>query len=167
LTLGPGMEEGSDIGPLISAKERDKVHALVTEARDAGATAVTGGEMRDGPGYFYRPTVLSGVAADSPIMITEIFGPVAPITTFRDEEEVVEQANAVDVGLSSYVFTKDLSRVLRLSERMEVGIIGVNTGIVSNAAAPFGGIKHSGMGREGGTEGIEEFLETVYVGLPA
>lgn len=166
LTVGPGLENGTDVGPLISADQRDGVHELVTAAREAGARVLTGGEPVDGPGYFYRPTVLTDVPPDSPVMVNEIFGPVAPVTTFRDEDEAVRLANASDVGLAAYLFTGDLSRVLRLSERLEVGMVGVNTGLLSNAAAPFGGVKHSGLGREGGVEGIEEFLETVYVALP-
>ncbi|WP_454085433.1 NAD-dependent succinate-semialdehyde dehydrogenase [Georgenia sp. Marseille-Q6866] len=166
LTVGPGLEDGTDVGPLVSADQRDGVHGLVTAAREAGARVLTGGEPVDGPGYFYRPTVLTDVAPDSPVMVNEIFGPVAPVATFRDEDEAVRLANDSDVGLAAYVFTADLSRVLRLSERLEVGMVGVNTGLVSNAAAPFGGVKHSGLGREGGVEGIEEFLEAVYVALP-
>ncbi|MBD8061556.1 NAD-dependent succinate-semialdehyde dehydrogenase [Oceanitalea stevensii] len=166
LTVGPGLEEGTDLGPLVSEDQRDGVHRLVTAARDGGARVLTGGEPVDGPGYFYRPTVLTGVAPDSPVMVNEIFGPVAPVTTFRDEDEAVRLANDSDVGLAAYVYTADLSRVLRLSERLEVGMVGVNTGLISNAAAPFGGVKHSGLGREGGVEGIEEYLETVYVALP-
>ncbi len=166
LTVGPGLEEGTDVGPLISGDQRDGVHRLVTAARDAGARVLTGGEPVDGPGYFYRPTVLTDVPPDSPVMVNEIFGPVAPVATFRDEDEAVRLANDSDVGLAAYLYTTDLSRVLRLSERLEVGIVGVNTGLVSNAAAPFGGVKHSGLGREGGVEGIEEFLETVYIALP-
>nr|WP_226924387.1 NAD-dependent succinate-semialdehyde dehydrogenase [Georgenia satyanarayanai] len=166
LTVGPGVEESTDVGPLVSEGQRDGVHRLVTAARDAGARVLTGGEPVAGPGYFYPPTVLTGVAPDSPVMAHEIFGPVAPVATFRDEDEVVRLANASDVGLAAYLFTADLSRVLRLSERLEVGMVGVNTGLLSNAAAPFGGVKHSGVGREGGAEGIAEYLETVYVALP-
>lgn len=167
LKMGAGIDDGVDIGPLISETQRDKVHELVTVAKDAGAEVLLGGERPDRPGFFYPPTVLTSVPADNPVLSEEIFGPVAPISTFRDEDEVVALANASEMGLASYVFTADLSRVLRLSERLESGIIGANTGLVSNAAAPFGGVKHSGMGREGGTEGIEEFLETVYLGIPA
>ncbi|GAA4415303.1 NAD-dependent succinate-semialdehyde dehydrogenase [Georgenia halophila] len=166
LTVGPGLGEGTDVGPLISQQQRERVHSLVASARDGGARVRLGGEPLDGPGYFYPPTVLTDVPADAEVMSTEIFGPVAPIATFTDEDEVIEMANRSDVGLASYVFTKDLERVLRLSERLEVGMMGVNTGVISNAAAPFGGVKQSGLGREGGTEGIEEYLETTYVALP-
>ena len=166
LELGHGLDEGTDIGPLISDDQRSGVHDLVLAACDGGARVLTGGAPVDGPGFFYRPTVLTDVAADSPVMVNEIFGPVAPITTFRTEDEAVAIANTADVGLAGYVFTTDVSRILRLAERLEVGMIGANTGLISNAAAPFGGVKHAGLGREGGTEGIGEFLETVYVGLP-
>ena len=166
LKVGHGLEEGTQIGPLVSADQRDSVHELVTAACDRGAQVLTGGEPGDGPGFFYRPTVLTNVAPDSPVFANEIFGPVAPIATFRTEEEALAVANASEVGLAGYVFTRDMSRILRLAERLEVGMIGVNTGLISNAAAPFGGVKHSGLGREGGVEGIEEFLETVYLGIP-
>lgn len=166
LTVGHGLDDGTEIGPLVSAQQRDSVHELVTAARERGATVLTGGAPADGPGYFYAPTVLGGVATDSPVMTNEIFGPVAPVASFSTEEEALAVANASEVGLAGYVFTRDMSRVLRLAERLQVGMIGVNTGLISNAAAPFGGVKHSGMGREGGVEGIEEFLETVYVGIP-
>jgi succinate-semialdehyde dehydrogenase/glutarate-semialdehyde dehydrogenase len=167
LTVGPGGEDGVDVGPLISDTQRDKVHALVTDAKDSGARVLLGGEKPAGAGYFYPPTVLSGVPSTARVLSEEIFGPVAPIAVFHDEDEVVALANASEVGLATYVYTSDLSRIMRLSERLESGIIGVNTGLVSNAAAPFGGVKHSGLGREGGTEGIDEFLETVYLGIPA
>ncbi|MFC7404613.1 NAD-dependent succinate-semialdehyde dehydrogenase [Georgenia alba] len=167
LRVGPGIEEGTDVGPLISEDQRSKVVELVSAARDGGARVLLGGDPVDGPGYFYPPTVLTDVPTDSPVMTEEIFGPVAPIATFESEEEVIALANGLDVGLAGYIFTNDMQRVLRLSERLEVGLVGVNTGLISNAAAPFGGVKHSGLGREGGVEGIEEFLETIYVGIPA
>ncbi|WP_324649965.1 NAD-dependent succinate-semialdehyde dehydrogenase [Georgenia sp. H159] len=166
LRLGHGLQEGTDIGPLVSADQRATVHELVTAACDRGARVLTGGRPAEGPGFFYAPTVLTDVATDSPIMTNEIFGPVAPVATFSTEEEALAAANASEVGLAGYVFTRDMSRILRLADRLEVGMIGVNTGLISNAAAPFGGVKHSGLGREGGVEGIEEFLETVYVGIP-
>lgn len=166
LNVGPGLNDGVEIGPLVSADQRQGVHALVAAAGDRGARVLTGGAPLDGPGWFYPPTVLVDVEPDSPIMVEEIFGPVAPVAVFTDEDEAIRIANATDVGLAGYVFTNDLSRVLRLGERLEVGMLGVNTGAVSNAAAPFGGVKHSGLGREGGIEGIEEFLETVYMSLP-
>ena len=166
LTLGRGQDEGVDVGPLIDEKAVESVSQLVTDAVHDGATVVCGGTAPDGPGYFYPPTVLLDVPADSAINIEEIFGPVAPITTFETEEEAITRANATEYGLSSYVYTRDLARTLRLAEALEFGMIGVNTGLVSNPAAPFGGVKSSGFGREGGFEGIEEYLETTYVALP-
>ncbi|MFP5417502.1 MAG: NAD-dependent succinate-semialdehyde dehydrogenase [Actinomycetes bacterium] len=165
LTIGDGLEDAVDVGPLVSDTQREDVDRLVRAACEAGATVETGGAPVDGPGFFYEPTVLGNVPADAAILSSEIFGPVAPITTFETEEEVIERANRSEVGLAGYVYTRDLPRVLRLSERLEVGLLGVNSGSTSNAAAPFGGFKHSGVGKEGGPEGIEEYLETVYVGL--
>ncbi|HEX6013840.1 MAG TPA: NAD-dependent succinate-semialdehyde dehydrogenase [Geminicoccaceae bacterium] len=166
LTLGRGQDEGVDVGPLIDEKAVESVSRLVTDAVQDGATVVTGGEAPDGPGYFYPPTVLLDVPADAAINTEEIFGPVAPITTFETEQEAITRANATEYGLSSYVYTRDLERTLRLAEALEFGMVGVNTGLVSNPAAPFGGVKASGFGREGGFEGIEEYLETTYVALP-
>lgn len=165
LRVGPGLAAGTDVGPLVDGRSRDGVHALVTGAEADGARVVTGGRPGPGSGWFYPPTVLAGVPADSIVLREEIFGPVAPVTSFRTEQEAIRLANDVAVGLAGYVFTPDLARVLRLSEDLEVGMLGVNQGVISNPAAPFGGIKESGLGREGGAEGIAEFLETVYVGL--
>ncbi|MDO0916679.1 NAD-dependent succinate-semialdehyde dehydrogenase [Streptomyces sp. DT2A-34] len=166
LTVGPGTEPGIDVGPLIDTAGRDKVHNLVLDAVEQGAKVLTGGELPDGPGYFYPPTVLTNVSTDSAIMHTEVFGPVAAILTFDDEDEVVAAANDTEFGLASYLFTQGLDRGLRVSERLESGMIGLNTGLVSNPAAPFGGIKQSGLGREGGRVGIDEFLEYKYVAVP-
>jgi succinate-semialdehyde dehydrogenase/glutarate-semialdehyde dehydrogenase len=166
LTLGRGQDEGVDVGPLIDEKAVASVSRLVTDAVQDGATVVTGGKAPDGPGYFYPPTVLLDVPAEAAINTEEIFGPVAPITTFESEQEAITRANATEYGLSSYVYTRDLERTLRLAEALEFGMVGVNTGLVSNPAAPFGGVKASGFGREGGFEGIEEYLETTYVALP-
>ncbi|WP_438354131.1 NAD-dependent succinate-semialdehyde dehydrogenase [Microbacterium sp. CJ88] len=160
-----GTEEGAQIGPLVDEATRTKVHELVTSAIEDGARVVVGGSAIDGPGYFYQPTVLADVPADARILGEEIFGPVAPIVAFRDEAEAIALANATEFGLVAYAFTKDLNRGLRLAEELEVGMFGLNTGIVSNPAAPFGGVKQSGLGREGGFEGIEEYLETRYVGI--
>lgn len=165
LTVARGTEDGSQVGPLITQKARDGVHELVTDALDGGARALTGGEPIEGPGHFYPPTVLVDVPEDARCLTEEIFGPVAPICTFTDEDEAVRRANATEYGLVGYVFTRDHARVIRVSEALEFGMVGVNTGIVSNPAAPFGGMKHSGYGREGGFEGIEEYLETKYVGM--
>jgi succinate-semialdehyde dehydrogenase/glutarate-semialdehyde dehydrogenase len=167
LTVGRCQTEGVDVGPLIEEKDVESVHQLVTDAVHDGATVVTGGTAPDGPGFFYNPTVLLGVHPESEINTHEIFGPVAPITTFTTEEEAIERANATEYGLSSYVYTRDLARTIRLAESLEYGMVGVNTGLVSNPAAPFGGVKSSGFGREGGFEGIEEYLDTTYVAIPA
>lgn len=165
MTTARGTEEESKVGPLIDAKSRDKVHELVTDALASGATAVLGGAAVDGPGYFYQPTILTGVTEGVRILSEEIFGPVAPIVTFTDEDQAVRLANSTEYGLVAYVFTKDLNRGLRMGERLETGMLGLNAGVVSNAAAPFGGVKQSGLGREGGVEGIDEYLYTQYVGI--
>ncbi len=165
LVVGRGTDEGVDVGPLIEPKAREKVQRLVDDAVSRGASVLVGGEAVDGPGYFYRPTVLTGVPTDAEMGSEEIFGPVAPITAFTDEEEAVTQANDTPFGLVSYLFTRDLQRALRVCERLEAGMVGLNQGIVSNPAAPFGGVKHSGLGREGGSVGIDEFLETKYVAV--
>ncbi|THJ67870.1 NAD-dependent succinate-semialdehyde dehydrogenase [Arthrobacter echini] len=164
-TTARGTEEESTLGPLIDGKSRDKVHDLVTSAVADGARTVTGGEPVPGDGYFYQATVLTSVARSSRILQEEIFGPVAPIVTFSTEDEAVELANDTEYGLVAYVFTRDLNRGLRIGERLEVGMLGLNAGVISNAAAPFGGVKQSGLGREGGAEGIEEYLYTQYVGI--
>ena len=165
LKLGRGTEEGVDVGPLVDAKQRDKVDELVRDAVDRGARVVTGGARVGERGYFYAPTVLADVPADARLLHEEVFGPVAPIATFETEDEAVEAANDTEFGLVAYVFTRDLQRALRVSERIETGMVGLNVGVVSNPAAPFGGVKWSGFGREGGVEGIEEYLETKYVGI--
>ncbi|MET0915135.1 MAG: NAD-dependent succinate-semialdehyde dehydrogenase [Jiangellaceae bacterium] len=165
LVVSRGTNDDSQIGPLIDAKSRDAVHELVQDAQAAGATVVTGGAPADGPGYFYPPTVVRDVPATSRILTEEIFGPVAPIVTFTHEAEAVKLANATEYGLAAYAYTRDVARTLRLTESIEAGMLGINTGIISNPAAPFGGVKQSGLGREGGFEGIEEYLETRYVGF--
>ena len=167
LKVGRGQDEGVEVGPLIEEKAVESVHQLVTDAVHDGATVVTGGTAPAGPGFFYNPTVLVGVHPESEINTQEIFGPVAPITTFTTEEEAIGRANATEYGLASYAYTRDLDRTIRLAETLDYGMVGINTGLLSNPAAPFGGVKHSGFGREGGFEGIEEYLETTYVALPA
>jgi succinate-semialdehyde dehydrogenase/glutarate-semialdehyde dehydrogenase len=165
LTVGRGTEDGVTVGPLIDAKARDKVTELLADATERGATVLTGGQPVDGAGYFFAPTVLSDVPVDARLMKEEIFGPVAPVSTFATDEEALTRANDTEYGLVAYAFTKDLSRMLKVSESLEFGMVGINQGIVSNPAAPFGGVKHSGFGREGGFEGIEEYLEIKYVGI--
>jgi succinate-semialdehyde dehydrogenase/glutarate-semialdehyde dehydrogenase len=165
LVVGRGTDEGVQVGPLVDAKGRDKVVELVRDAVDRGARVHVGGEPGDGPGYFYRPTVLSDVPLEARVTSEEIFGPVAAISVFDDEDDAVAAANDTEFGLVSYLFTENINRALRVSERLESGMVGLNTGLVSNPAAPFGGIKQSGLGREGGTVGIDEFLETKYVAI--
>ena len=165
LVVGRGTDDGVDVGPLITEKARDGVDELVQDAVERGATVLTGGGPVPGEGWFYQPTVLADVPADSRCLREEIFGPVAPVSTFSDDADAVAKANGTEYGLVGYVYTRDQSRVLRVAEAMEFGMIGVNTGIVSNPAAPFGGVKQSGFGREGGVEGIDEYLETKYVGI--
>jgi succinate-semialdehyde dehydrogenase/glutarate-semialdehyde dehydrogenase len=165
LKVGRGTDDGVDVGPLVDAATREKVTDLVGDAVGKGATVRCGGEAVGERGYFYAPTVLSDVPADARILREEVFGPVAPVTTFSGEDEAVEAANDTEFGLVSYLFTTDLSRALRVSERLETGMVGLNQGVVSNPAAPFGGVKASGFGREGGSEGIGEYLETKYVGI--
>ena len=167
MKVGRGTEEGVQIGPLIDADAVAKADELVRDAADRGATVLTGGEAVEGTGTFYRPTVVSGVAPGSAILREEIFGPVLAIATFADEDEAVRLANDTEYGLVSYVFTQDLARGHRMIDRLATGMMGLNVGVVSNAAAPFGGIKQSGVGREGGLEGIHEFLSTKYTLIPA
>ena len=165
LTTGRGTEPGTQVGPLIDGGARDDVHALVSAAVDAGAEAVTGGSPVDGAGYFYKPTVLANVPNGADILNQEIFGPVAPVTTFATEEDAIRLANSSEYGLASYLYSKDFNRLLRVAEQIEFGMVGFNAGVISNAAAPFGGVKHSGLGREGGSEGIAEYTTTQYIGI--
>ncbi|MGA6128693.1 MULTISPECIES: NAD-dependent succinate-semialdehyde dehydrogenase [unclassified Microbacterium] len=162
---GRGTEPGTTLGPLVDGATRDKVAELVAGAVADGARVALGGRIPSGRGYFYPATVLVDVPHDARILREEIFGPVAPITTFRDEDEAVRLANDSEYGLVCFAYTRDLNRALRLSERLETGMFGINTGLVSNPAAPFGGVKQSGLGREGGLEGIDEYLETTYIGI--
>jgi succinate-semialdehyde dehydrogenase/glutarate-semialdehyde dehydrogenase len=165
LSVGRGTEDGVQVGPLVDAKGRDKVVELVRDAVDRGAQVAVGADPAEGPGFFYPPTVLTGVPLAARLTREEIFGPVAAITVFDTEDEAVAAANDTEYGLVSYLFTENLTRSLRMAERLEAGMIGLNTGLVSNPAAPFGGIKESGLGREGGSVGIEEYLETKYVAI--
>ncbi len=165
LTLGKGTKKGVDVGPLVDAPSRDKVSELVEDARAVGGSVLTGGAAASGRGFFYQPTVITNVPMNARMMHEEIFGPVAPVATFSTEQEAVRLANDTEFGLVSYVYTRDLSRMIRVSEALQFGMVGVNQGVVSNPAAPFGGVKASGFGREGGFEGIEEYLETKYVGI--
>ncbi|WP_258054650.1 NAD-dependent succinate-semialdehyde dehydrogenase [Streptomyces sp. Ru71] len=166
LTVGPGTRDGVHVGPLIDAASKQKVVSLVEDALAKGAKVVAAGVTPQDTGHFYPPTVLAQVSPDSAMLTTEIFGPVAPVIAFDDEDEAVRLANDTDWGLVGYVFTQDLDRALDVSERLEVGMVGLNTGLVSNPAAPFGGVKQSGLGREGGRVGIEEFLEYKYIATP-
>lgn len=163
LVVGPGLDEGVTLGPLVDAATRDKVEELVEDAVGRGAAVRTGGERLDRPGYFYAPTVLTGVPADARLLREEIFGPVAPIVVVDSDDEAIDLANDTEFGLIAYVYSRDISRAIRAAERLESGMVGLNTGVVSDPAGPFGGVKQSGLGREGGREGIEEYLETKYV----
>ncbi|MFC3053771.1 NAD-dependent succinate-semialdehyde dehydrogenase [Kordiimonas pumila] len=165
LPIGRGTIEGDIIGPLISAVARENVHKLVLDAVGRGARLVQGGAVIDGAGYFYPPTILVNVPADARVMQEEIFGPVAPICGFSSEQEVIAHANASEYGLAAYVYTSDLDRAMRIKSEIDTGMLGINAGVISDPAAPFGGVKLSGIGREGGAEGIEEYLTTQYVGI--
>jgi succinate-semialdehyde dehydrogenase / glutarate-semialdehyde dehydrogenase len=165
MKVGRGTEPGVEVGPLIDAKQRDKVAELVDDALANGARPLVGGQPRSGPGYFFEPTVLVDVPAGARLLREEIFGPVAPIVPFSSDDEALDAANDTEFGLVAYAYTQDLARALRVVERLETGMVGLNQGLVSNAAAPFGGIKHSGFGREGGAEGLDAYLETKYAGL--
>jgi succinate-semialdehyde dehydrogenase/glutarate-semialdehyde dehydrogenase len=165
LKLGRGCAPETDVGPLIDERQRGKVAELVEDAVAHGARLLTGGKPLPGRGYFFEPTVLDRVAAPARVLGEEIFGPVAPVASFATEEEALGAANATEYGLVAYVYTRDLDRALRVAEGLETGMVGLNQGLVSNPAAPFGGVKQSGYGREGGFEGIDEYLETKYVAI--
>jgi succinate-semialdehyde dehydrogenase / glutarate-semialdehyde dehydrogenase len=167
LKSGRGSEDGVQVGPLIDDDQRGKVRELVEDALTRGARCLVGGEAPDGPGHFFPPTVLTDVPDDARLLAEEIFGPVAPIATFETEDEAIAAANRTEYGLVAYVFTRDLDRALRVIERLETGMVGLNQGLVSNAAAPFGGVKQSGFGREGGAEGIDEYLSVKYAAIKA
>jgi succinate-semialdehyde dehydrogenase / glutarate-semialdehyde dehydrogenase len=165
MKVGRGTEEDVKVGPLIDSDQRDKVDELVRDATGKGAQVLVGGRKGDGAGYFYEPTVLGGVSGEARLLKEEIFGPVAPVVAFDDEDAAIAAANDTEYGLVSYVYTSDLKRAFRVCEKLETGMIGLNQGMVSNPAAPFGGVKASGFGREGGREGIDEYLEIKYVAL--
>jgi succinate-semialdehyde dehydrogenase/glutarate-semialdehyde dehydrogenase len=163
--LGPGLEDGVELGPLVNADTRDKVAGLVDSARSDGSTVLLGGEAPRRPGYFYAATVLDDVPPTAGILGQEIFGPVAPIVRFTDQEQAIALANSTEYGLVSYLYCADLRRALQVAEALEAGMVGINRGVVSDPAAPFGGVKQSGLGREGGHEGMLEFTETKYIAV--
>ena len=163
--LGPGNEEGVTLGPLVTAAQRDKVAAAVESAVAHGGRVRLGGKAPDGKGYFYPATVVDQVDAYAPVTRDEIFGPVAVISTFESEDEAIAAANSTEYGLAGYFFTRDLDRSIRVASKLDVGMVGVNRGVISDVAAPFGGVKQSGIGREGGSEGIDEYLTVKYVAL--
>jgi succinate-semialdehyde dehydrogenase/glutarate-semialdehyde dehydrogenase len=165
LKIGRGTEPDVKVGPLIDDSQQAKVKELVDDAVSKGAQTIVGGHIPDGRGYFYEPTVLANISDDARVLKEEIFGPVAPVKDFSDEEEAIAAANDTEYGLVAYVFTRDIKRALRVCEGLETGMVGLNQGMVSNVGAPFGGVKQSGLGREGGHWGIEEFLETKYVAV--
>jgi succinate-semialdehyde dehydrogenase / glutarate-semialdehyde dehydrogenase len=165
LRVGPGLADGTDLGPLVNADTRSKVAELVDSATSDGAKVLTGGQAPERPGYFYAPTVLDQVPADAGILSHEIFGPVAPIVRFTDTDEAIALANATEYGLVSYLYSRDLRKALQVAEALEAGMVGINRGVVSDPAAPFGGVKQSGLGREGGHDGLLEFTETKYIAV--
>ena len=166
LTVGDGTEAGVDVGPLIDEPSRQKVRTLLEDAVDRGASVKVGGGSPDRPGFFVEPTVLTNTAPDSALASTEIFGPVAAIQTFTDVDDAISRANDTDWGLVGYVATQDIDTALNVAERLDVGMVGINSGVVSTPSAPFGGVKQSGLGREGGRTGIDEYLETKYISIP-
>ena len=165
MKVGRGTEQDVQVGPLIDDTQRSRVADLVEDAVDKGARVLVGGTRRDGPGYFFDPAVLADVPDDAELLREEIFGPVAPVKGFDDEDAAIAAANDTEYGLVAYLYTSDVKRALRVVEKLDTGMVGLNQGMVSNAAAPFGGVKHSGFGREGGPEGIEEYLSTKYVAV--
>jgi succinate-semialdehyde dehydrogenase / glutarate-semialdehyde dehydrogenase len=165
MKVGRGTDPDVDVGPLIDEKQRGKVAELVEDAVERGAQVLLGGRRLDGAGYFYEPTVLADVPDDARLLDEEIFGPVAPVATFSSDEQALAAANRTEYGLVAYVYTRDLDRAFHICEGIETGMVGLNQGVVSNPAAPFGGVKQSGFGREGGFEGIGEYLETKYVAM--
>ena len=165
LTLGRGTDEGVDMGPLIDHDQRETTSRLVDDAVQRGATIVIGGHALDRPGYFYAPTILTDIPADAELRDSGLFAPVAPIHTFASEEQALHDGNDTAYGLVSYLYTRDLNRAVRVGEALQTGMVGINTGLVSNPQAPFGGVKQSGYGREGGHEGMDEYLDTRYLAI--
>jgi succinate-semialdehyde dehydrogenase/glutarate-semialdehyde dehydrogenase len=165
MKVGRGTDPDTQVGPLIDEAQRGKVEELVQDAVSKGAKVLCGGDRIDGPGYFFEPTVLTDVPDDARLLREEIFGPVAPVKGFATDDEALRWANDTEYGLVAYAFTRDIDRSFRIIEELETGMIGFNQGMVSNAGAPFGGVKQSGFGREGGPEGLEEYLETKYVAM--
>jgi succinate-semialdehyde dehydrogenase/glutarate-semialdehyde dehydrogenase len=165
LKMGNGLDDGVSLGPLVNAEGRDKVVELVDDAVGKGAKVLTGGKTPSGPGHFYPPTVLDNVPDGAKMLNEEIFGPVAAIQTFKSEDEVIKRSNDTEYGLVAYLYTRDIGRGMRVSEKLDFGMIGLNRGLVSDPASPFGGMKQSGIGREGAHEGLMEFLETQYISV--
>ena len=163
MKVGDGLEAGTALGPLINADAMVKVHEHITDATAKGGQVILGGEAHQGPGHFLAPTIVTGATRDMAVSTEETFGPFAPLFKFEDEDEVIALANDTIFGLASYFYAKDLSRVYKVAEALEYGIVGVNTGIISTEVAPFGGIKQSGLGREGSHHGIEDYLEMKYI----
>jgi succinate-semialdehyde dehydrogenase/glutarate-semialdehyde dehydrogenase len=161
--MGPGLDAGVDLGPLINRAAQNDMSEVVETSTGSGAKVLTGGHAPDRPGFFFEPTVLGGVEPGASILGQEIFGPIAPVVTFDTDDEAIRLANDTIHGLASYLYTTDLSRALRVSEALEAGMVGINRGLISDPAAPFGGVKQSGLGREGGHDGMLEFLETKYI----
>ena len=165
LKVGDGLDEGTEAGPLINEDAVEKVQEHIKDVLDRGGAVITGGERHEMGGTFFKPTVLTGVTQDAKVSTEETFGPVAPLFKFETEEEVIEKANATIFGLASYFYARDIGRITRVQEGLEYGIVGVNTGLISTEVAPFGGVKQSGLGREGSHHGIEDYLEMKYICL--
>jgi succinate-semialdehyde dehydrogenase/glutarate-semialdehyde dehydrogenase len=165
IRVGPGLENGVDLGPMINLGAQTDLQQTVDALTGAGARVSVGGGAPERPGFFFQPTVIEGVGRDDPTLSREIFGPIAPVVTFETEEEAVALANDTIHGLAAYVYTADLSRAMRVAEAIESGMVGINRGLISDPAAPFGGVKESGLGREGSSEGLHEFLETKYIAV--
>ena len=163
--VGPGLDEGVELGPMINQSAQSDLAAVVDSLTGAGARVSVGGGVPDRPGFFFEPTVIQGVGRDDPTLAVEVFGPVAPLVTFDSEEEAVALANDTIHGLAAYLYTADLGRAMRVAEAIETGMVGINRGLISDPAAPFGGVKESGIGREGAHAGLDEFLETKYIAV--